>query len=258
MIDQCVHPRAIADLMDLVCRNRHDGGYYHQIVDCLMPQLPLLLALNAQGGSACVSTWMTRWMTTLFANVSIVNNCTTREGWEETVPAVVSSRYDGMANALRPFVRDRLQDTIVVIRRLRTRRILEEADLVRALTTCGPVVVFDGTESLRRTVDLFRNARVVVGYHGAGLANIVFSRNGTVLIELTTYVRGTRSWRVNTPSVTKWGSFHSYVIHIPILHILRANNRTCDVADRDHCIKDLPVVTVPDDVRTEVVHHACN
>jgi hypothetical protein len=41
------------------------------------------------------------------------------------------------------------------------------------------------TYSLQRTASLFSGASVVIGVHGAGLANIVFARPGTAVLELT-------------------------------------------------------------------------
>ncbi len=45
-----------------------------------------------------------------------------------------------------------------------------------------PVVL--STLSLDQQIALFRNARLVIGPHGAGLANVVFSAPNTVLYEL--------------------------------------------------------------------------
>eukprot|EP00960_Hanusia_phi_P077328 768678-Hanusia_phi.AAC.1 len=46
------------------------------------------------------------------------------------------------------------------------------------------VIVFDGSGTLQKHIDLFHNARTVVGPHGAGFANLVFAKSGTGVIEL--------------------------------------------------------------------------
>ena len=47
------------------------------------------------------------------------------------------------------------------------------------------LVVFHGGEvTIAQSIELFRQARVVVGVHGAGLANILFCAPGATLIEV--------------------------------------------------------------------------
>lgn len=38
-----------------------------------------------------------------------------------------------------------------------------------------PGVLYYGNESFKETVEIFANVREIVGYHGAGLANGIFS-----------------------------------------------------------------------------------
>ena len=47
------------------------------------------------------------------------------------------------------------------------------------------LVVFDGDLSVVNTVRLFNRARVIVGAHGAGLANMLWATPSTSIIELT-------------------------------------------------------------------------
>ena len=50
----------------------------------------------------------------------------------------------------------------------------------------GDVVVpYFGNESLRDTVSVFSRACVVLGIHGAGFSNVIFSRRNTLAIEIT-------------------------------------------------------------------------
>ena len=49
--------------------------------------------------------------------------------------------------------------------------------LVAALEPLGSVRIFYGeNDTLAETMRLFEGARVVVGYHGAGFANVLFQR----------------------------------------------------------------------------------
>jgi capsular polysaccharide biosynthesis protein len=64
------------------------------------------------------------------------------------------------------------------------RRILNEDELVPPLRDLGFHVVHPATLSLPDQIATFRNAQVIVSAHGAGLANILFCRPGTSIVEL--------------------------------------------------------------------------
>lgn len=73
------------------------------------------------------------------------------------------------------------------------RKLANEAELEAALADLGFSVVCPGHLSFEDQVRLFRNAEVIVSPHGAGLANVLFCRPGTRVIELMPSVRDTRS-----------------------------------------------------------------
>ena len=78
---------------------------------------------------------------------------------------------------------------MVVVLRERSRGFGNEEALVKELEEVAAekklkMVVFRGDLSFDTTVDLFADASVVVGAHGGGLANIVFCRKGTVVVEV--------------------------------------------------------------------------
>jgi capsular polysaccharide biosynthesis protein len=74
---------------------------------------------------------------------------------------------------------------IYVSRRDATSRPMRnEAALTTLLARYGVEPVLLGELSLRSQIALFRRARLVIGPHGAGLANVVFSQPGAVLYEL--------------------------------------------------------------------------
>jgi hypothetical protein len=66
----------------------------------------------------------------------------------------------------------------------RTRRVKNEDDVIAALAPLGfQTVRMDGL-SAREQANLFWNADIIVGLHGAALTNLIFARHGTKVIEL--------------------------------------------------------------------------
>jgi capsular polysaccharide biosynthesis protein len=66
----------------------------------------------------------------------------------------------------------------------RNRVIKNEAQVIHFLEALGFVTLVPGYYSLRDQIALFKGARVVVGAHGAGLANLAFCSPGTTVLEL--------------------------------------------------------------------------
>jgi hypothetical protein len=64
------------------------------------------------------------------------------------------------------------------------RRMLNEAALIELLERRGFTTITPGSLTLEQQIVVFRNARMVVGPHGAGMANIAFCRPQTVVYEL--------------------------------------------------------------------------
>ncbi len=64
------------------------------------------------------------------------------------------------------------------------RPILNESELIAVLEKRGFTVVALERHSFREQVAIFRDARLVVAAHGAGLANLIFSGNQAALLEL--------------------------------------------------------------------------
>ena len=64
-----------------------------------------------------------------------------------------------------------------------TRRVANEAELINRLSQYPFEVIELDKKSVAEQGDLFADARMVVGPHGAGLTNLVFCREGTAVIE---------------------------------------------------------------------------
>lgn len=81
--------------------------------------------------------------------------------------------------------RDRTGELLYVSRNESSmRRILNEEELLPGLRDMGFHVISPGTLSMSEQIDAFRNARIVLAAHGAGLTNIMFCRPNTTLIEI--------------------------------------------------------------------------
>jgi len=76
-------------------------------------------------------------------------------------------------------------ERIYVSRRGSARSLKHESHLESLLTRQGFTIVRPGDLSWAEQISAFQAARVVVGPHGAGLANLVFSRADTQVMELT-------------------------------------------------------------------------
>jgi hypothetical protein len=95
------------------------------------------------------------------------------------------SVFDGMIQRAEPRGSDAFP--LIYVRRSDSahRPMRNEDDLVEHLfRNFGVQPVVLSKLSLDDQIGLFQNARMVIGPHGAGLANIVFARPGTILYEL--------------------------------------------------------------------------
>jgi hypothetical protein len=64
------------------------------------------------------------------------------------------------------------------------RRILNQAEVHQYLSRRGYTIVDTAKLSFEEQVSLFRGARSIISYHGAGLANLCFVEAGTSLLEI--------------------------------------------------------------------------
>jgi len=81
------------------------------------------------------------------------------------------------------------------------------------------VSLYDGDEDALRTVEMFHSAHVVIHFHGAAAANIVFCEENTTVLELTVFqdFNGTRKWRTNAPFLRAFRpNIKIGVYHLPL------------------------------------------
>ncbi|EAQ79280.1 glycosyltransferase family 61 protein [Blastopirellula marina] len=79
---------------------------------------------------------------------------------------------------------DRLK-LYIARRRFTSRYIVNEAELFAALKPLGFQQVYLEDLPLKKQIQLFQQAGVIVGPHGAGFSNLVYSRPGTAVFEIT-------------------------------------------------------------------------
>ena len=97
----------------------------------------------------------------------------------------MASFLDTLISPSEQRLRDRTGELLYVSRNESSmRRILNEDDLLPGLRDLGFQVISPGRLSLTEQIEAFRNARIVVAAHGAGLTNILFCRPKTALIEI--------------------------------------------------------------------------
>lgn len=93
--------------------------------------------------------------------------------------------FDYLRNAFSPWnYHDHTPYKRLYIRRTGVRRILNEEQLIDLLTKYHFTIVDLEHKSIFDQIHLFANADVIVGPHGAGLTNLVFSKPGTKVLEI--------------------------------------------------------------------------
>ena len=151
----------------------------------------------------------------------------------------------------------------VLVLRQRTRRFTDEDAILRNLNVNGRRWhVYRGFEPLAQTLRIFGGAKEVVGYHGAGLLNVVFSRFDTPRVhEISTFrdLKGRRQWRAYVGAIArKWNPrVHQTIQRIPLAHILAANKLPLgNLSDRE--IKNLHWVHLSEDDISDILCHLDN
>ncbi len=141
---------------------------------------------------------------------------------------------------------------VLFLERRKTREIANEREFLGHLLSALPgrtLRRYYGNESLAETISLFAKAQVVVGFHGAGFANVIFCNPQTVVLEFSLYEDETNTvlWRTNNRVARLHGSVQ-WIVHalplttetIPNWQSLR--NSGGAVADK---FQGLPAVRIP-------------
>jgi hypothetical protein len=176
------------------------SNYYHLLIDCV-PRI--LLSLQTAGAPA-------RILVTSFQAAQLqreMGNLLTQIGdifgfrdWLEIVDGdllhleraivpkqnvrFIGSTIQLFQNIAARSGRSIRRGRVYISRRLTTaRRVLNEAEVIATLQDFGFQPLCLEQMSLDEQIRVFRESDVIIGPHGAGLANIVFSSPGTTLVE---------------------------------------------------------------------------
>ena len=111
------------------------------------------------------------------ADEVIVSN--TQQNWLPSPSAIASLRRHMLDRQLPSPPTGR-----IYLSRAETRRVKNEEEVIRLLTSHGFETIEDRPRSIHEQIDLFRGASIIVAPHGSSLANLVWCNRGTQLVEL--------------------------------------------------------------------------
>lgn len=108
---------------------------------------------------------------------------------------------------------------------------------------------YAGKETIDRTVEIFHSADLVIGFHGAAAANMLFAAQGACYIEISTYTKSDMStkWRSNAESLkSSRPDLKTFTFNIPLDHGWPTLNTTDVDANEnaDGFIKSLTNITL--------------
>jgi capsular polysaccharide biosynthesis protein len=89
-----------------------------------------------------------------------------------------------LENLARPYERKDRYSKVYISRRYSSRSIKNENLFEELLKTLGFEILYLERTDFLKQIEIFRSARVVLGAHGAGLANLVFCKSETQIIEI--------------------------------------------------------------------------
>ncbi|KAL1522360.1 hypothetical protein AB1Y20_017352 [Prymnesium parvum] len=249
-------------LLDLRCNYSNFGTpsnpnpipYFHSIVDCLLP-LHLNLRHAAQPAACALveDLSLSTLVSALFPSIRRLSSSQLRhtpqcldamlpqqrerapspDGWRGLLTTLRSTGSLPLPPPAASTGPD-FSGPIILIERQNSRRFLGStasrlhSDLQKR--TRRDVRVFSGEESARETVRLFANAAGIVGYHGAGFANAVFTQRRACVLELSPAF-GREAWRTNGLAMMRWTPVLAWdILMLPLTQLLRANGQNVELA----------------------------
>ena len=270
-------------LINLSCPSRLRLGFYHRIMDCFVFEIGVLKREFRRG--VCLLGFENRFE--LYQSVGLV------------VPAGYSSDFHfrerlTVPTCLRrsrniididykrvPSVKDAVEsvelinglDYITLVTRLGTRdfdssTLLELKTQLRLLAhqTGTKLAIYNGTESINRTVEIFRRSIAVLMFHGAAAANVIFCRRRAVLVEISTFqdLESKLRWRNNSWHVSRVRPDIRYIVKFVPLQLVYPNidmkklkesqETMLRTENVDHFIKDLRNVLLPHENIREIAN----
>lgn len=269
---------------DFDCLDWHPWEYYHKLMDCLVHVSGLLHPLVASKGVKYVHVgkavapfwhWFDAALRTTGTSFTMVTDAGAPPEVDASVRINLTSRFHNVVplrftkRSCKPCVRDVAYqavsinsgsacDTIVLVsRQVNRRRILDEDALFErlgAVVNTGAhaakyAVRAFGNETVDAMVRLFARACVVVGYHGAGLANTLFNPPGSMVVEVTTYGAPYYSapfgkqhpWRAQAVHMGIWRTNNDVVQHMGTRTVPVHVDWVIYMIELDHLRSRLPI-----------------
>ena len=256
--------------VDFTCSHVYRNAFFHRLNNCVLPMLRHLNETFVYGDCLLAESHVVFPFAQLMSHVlhptSTLRLYALSTRWNRASHALVTQRHPCRTHAIQAHqssphqswkVLARLTASMgdqtkawqnVLVTRLRTRRFLEEDELFRALSgsATDPWVRYDGSASLRMTVLLFSRAQHVVGFHGAGLLNALFSRHPRPHVhEISTFIDtdSRLKWRHYVGRIARrWnGAIRVTTQFIPLPRLLRVN---AGFDPRVHALKNIRWVSL--------------
>lgn len=231
-------------IVDLRCYYRWPDNTFHQIYDCFLPNIPLLLTIfelpindtylilpkgyEKYYLAVLPDIWTSRYLDN---NDCVVMNESNNDSNGLTVfssigvDIVSPTHYFSVYPQQFKWNVRKMREIIFKKYRIKPapkRIIFIEREGVRSFDPSVkqtlqmyfneslpnvPVVSFYGNETMIETINLFSSAQVIIYFHGAGIGNIIYAPDHVILVELSIFVDPSFYGKSNTsPSVYLWRS----------------------------------------------------
>lgn len=263
-------------VVDLKCPHKYRDAFFHRLVDCLAYEFGGIQHALSTYEKPCFLGYYTRaklYRDLVAGNMNLV--CSHESIDKHQIP--VNSTYEQDTTLLPVFKPNRTDvsysvrllfnhfygmadsiksTTILLVKRFRPRNFSEESftmlhsSLQKLARDFGRQIdVYNGTETIRDTVQKFRRADIVLHFHGAAAANMLFARRGTRIIEINTFVKSddSKQWRTNMNRLKELRPDVSTLIYsIPLSHGWPELNldKVDKHADADRYIRDFKDVSL--------------
>ena len=254
--------------VDLGCSNQYRDAPFHRLNNCFFPILAAFEQAARNHGCVHAESLVAAPFAAAFLQAvharsraqvithALRRNSTTPPTWTcdgHAIPRATQNQPRVTSRLLLSYMRAHAfvdaaegRSYSVLVQRERTRRFMDDVGILRQLQSQGQRwMVYRGVEPVLTTLRMFGGASAVVGYHGAGLLNVVFSRaDRPRLHELSTFrdLNSTIRWRAYIGKIARsWrGLTHATVQFVPLRQVLAANRIvTAKTVVSDKVIKHL-------------------
>jgi hypothetical protein len=174
------------------------GNYYHFIIDSLPRLNSVIDDLKTDNYSLILHTPHAKFIDSIlkyydFKNITIVNNNEYLHIKELIVPNYLAGSghiHPPKVQAIRSFFLEKIlsastKEKIYISRaRQKTRRIINEAQVVELLSKYGFEVIYWEDRTFEEQVQIARNTKYMISSHGANLTNLMFMDEGAKVLEI--------------------------------------------------------------------------